>query len=164
MAAIVHLRPAAREDLAQLRRLDAGARRNYGDRIVEAVARGLALPDAELPHKPARPPGADREAIVACLAVLVNAIAAEHDLPSSLLLPRAALERIARELPRTPEALARLAIGDDETPSSAGWRGALIAEPLHALLHGKTALAIEGASIGAPRVERVARPLAPIVE
>lgn len=164
MAAIVHLRPVAREDLAQLRRLDAGARRSYGDRIVEAVARGLALPDAELPHKPARPPGSDREAIVACLSVLVNAIAAEHDLPSSLLLPRAALERIARELPRTPAALARLAIGDDETMSGAGWRGALIAEPLHALLEGKTALAIEGASTGAPHVERVSRSLAPIVE
>jgi ribonuclease D len=160
MAAIVHLRPATRDDLAQLRRLDAGARKAYGDRIVEAVARGLALPEPELPHKPARPPGTDREAIVACLSVLVNAIAAENDLPPSLLLPRAALERIARELPRTPEELARLASGEEETPGVTGWRAALIAEPLHALLHGRTALAIAGAATGSPHVERVDRSVA----
>ncbi len=164
MAAVVHLRPATREDLAQLRRLDAGARKGFGDRIVEAVQRGLALPETDLPHKPVRPPGSDREAIVACLSVLVNAIAAENDLPPSLLLPRAAVERIARELPRTPAELARLACGEDGAPSGTGWRAALIAEPLHALLHGKTALAIDGVEQGSPRVTRVDRSPAAIVE
>jgi ribonuclease D len=164
MAAIVHLRPAVREDLAQLRRLDAGARKIYGDRIVEGVQRGLALPDSELPRKPVRPPGSDREAIVACLSVLVNAIAAENDLPPSLLLPRAALERIARELPQTPEKLALLAAADEDAPSGTGWRAALISEPLHALLHGRTALAIGGVAKGSPRVERVERLPAALVE
>jgi ribonuclease D len=148
MAGIVALRPATRDDLAQLRRLDGGARKAYGDRIVEAVARGLALPDDQLPRKPARPSGAERDAIVACLSVLVNAIAGENELPAALLAPRAALERVARELPATPEALAAAL---DATP----WRAALIAEPLYALLSGEVALTVAGARRGNPRVQRV---------
>jgi ribonuclease D len=152
MAGIVALRPAVREDLAQLRRLDGGTRKAYGDRIVEAVARGFALPEDQLPRKPARPSGAERDAIVACLSVLVNAIAGENDLPAALLAPRAALERVARELPATPEALAAAL---DATP----WRAALVAEPLHALLSGEIALTVGGARRGNPRVQRV--PTAP---
>ena len=152
MAGIVALRPAVREDLAQLRRLDGGTRKAYGDRIVDAVARGFALPEDQLPRKPARPSGAERDAIVACLSVLVNAIAGENDLPAALLAPRAALERVARELPATPEALAAAL---DATP----WRAALVAEPLHALLSGEIALTVGGARRGNPRVQRV--PTAP---
>ena len=57
MAGIVSLRPATRDDLAQLRRLDAGARKAYGDRIVAAVAAGIAVADDDLPRKPPRTPG-----------------------------------------------------------------------------------------------------------
>jgi ribonuclease D len=151
MAGIVSLRPSDREDLAQLRRLDAGARKAFGDRIVAAVAAGLAVPDDELPRKPARPPGGDREAIVACLAVLANAIATENELPSGLLVTRAALERVAREVPATADDLARTLDADS-------WRASLVAEPLFALLSGRVALAISGALRGAPHVVRVVTP------
>jgi ribonuclease D len=150
MAGIVSLRPAACDDLASLRRLDAGARRGYGDRIVQAVAAGLAVPDDELPRKPARPPGLDREAIVACLSVLVNAIAAENELPAGLLTPRAAIERVARELPASVEAVA-------QSLDASEWRTRLVAGPLFALLSGEIALTVAGARGGSPRVERVAR-------
>jgi ribonuclease D len=148
MSGIVSLRPANREDLAQLRRLDAGARKAYGDRIVAAVAAGLALPDDELPRKPARPPGGDREAIVSCLAVLANAIATENELPAGLLVTRAALERVARELPATAEALAGVL-------EASAWRSGLIAEPLFALLSGAVALTVRGTAQGSPHVARV---------
>jgi ribonuclease D len=149
MAGIVSLRPQTRDDLAQLRRLDAGARKAYGDRIVAAVAAGVALDDAELPKKPARPPGADREAIVSCLAVLAGAIAAENELPSGLLVTRSALERVARELPASPEAVAKAL-------EASAWRASLVAAPLHALISGQVALTIAGAGRGSPRVARVA--------
>ena len=149
MGGIVSLRPATREDLAQLRRLDAGARKAFGDRIVAAVAAGLALDDADLPRKPARPPGAERESIVSCLAVLVGAIAAENELPPGLLTPRAALERVARELPATAEDVAR-------TLEAGSWRAGLVAEPLRALLAGEIALTVGGAKGGSPHVARVA--------
>ena len=148
MAGIVSLHPQSRDDLAQLRRLDAGARKAYGDRIVAAVAAGLALPDAALPKKPARPAGADREAIVSCLAVLVGAIAAEHDLPSGLLVTRSALERVARELPTSVDEVAR-------TLDASTWRASLVAEPLYALLSGNVALTVQGSARGMPRVTRV---------
>jgi ribonuclease D len=148
MAGIVSLRPATRDDLAQLRRLDAGARKAYGDRIVAAVAAGLALPDDDLPKKPARPPGAEREAIVSCLQVLAGAIAAEHDLPPGLLVTRSALERVARELPPSPEEVARVLDASE-------WRASLVAQPLHALLSGAVALTIAGSVHGTPHVARV---------
>ena len=149
MSALVHLRPRSREDLAQLRRLDAGMRKAYGDQIIEAVTEGLALPDSELPEKPAPRTGPDREAITACLSVLTSAIAGENGIPPSLLVPRAALERVARELPQSEEEIA-------SALDAGGWRAALIAGPLHDLLTGKTALAVRGTQRGSPRVERVA--------
>jgi ribonuclease D len=148
MAGIVSLRPTSRDDLAQLRRLEGGARKAYGDRIVAAVAAGVALPDDELPRKPPRMPGGDREAVVSCLAVLANAIATENDLPPGLVVTRSALERVARELPASAEALAA-------TLDAGDWRARLVAEPLFALLTGRVALTISGSERGAPHVTRV---------
>jgi ribonuclease D len=148
MAGIVSLRPAARDDLAQLRRLDAGARKAYGDRIVAAVAAGLAIPEADLPRKPPRLGGADREAIVSALGVLVGAIATEHELPTGLLVTRSALERVARELPASAEEVAR-------TLDASPWRASLVAEPLFALLSGEIALTVHGTERGTPHVARV---------
>jgi ribonuclease D len=151
MAGIVHLRPKSREDLTQLRRLDAGMRKAFGERIVAAVDVGMSLDESELPRRPTRPRGQDREAVAAALNVLVNAIATANELPAALLTPRAALERMARELPGTPE---EVALTLEATP----WRAALVAGPLHDLLSGKTALAVRGATRGNPRIESVPAP------
>ncbi len=148
MAGIVSLRPQTRDDLAQLRRLDAGGRKAFGDRIVAAVAAGVAVPDDELPRKPARPPGMDREAIVAALGVLTSAIATENQLPTGLLVTRSALERVARELPKTPEAVA-------ESLEASPWRASLVAGPICALLAGQIALTVQGAGGASPRVAAV---------
>ncbi len=148
MAGIVSLRPQTRDDLAQLRRLDAGGRKAYGDRIVAAVAAGVAVPDDDLPRKPARPPGMDREAIVSALSVLASAIATENQLPTGLLVTRSALERVARELPKTPEAVA-------ESLEANAWRASLVAKPICALLAGEIALTVQGAGGANPRVATV---------
>lgn len=148
MAPIVGMRPVQRDDLAQLRRLDAGVRKAFGDRIVAAVAAGMALEESELPRKPARHAGGDRDAIVTCLSVLVNAIAAENELPPPLLVTRSALERIARESPATAEDVARAL-------EATAWRAHLVAEPLFALLCGEIALTVAGMRDGRARVARV---------
>jgi ribonuclease D len=145
MSGIVHVRPKVKEDLAQLRRLEAGTRKAFGDRLVAAVAAGSSLDESLLPLKPVRPVGGDRDAIVSCLNVLVGAIAAEHDLPASLLATRSALERVARELPQSPEATAELL-------GSGSWRGRLVAEPLSRLLRGEISLTVARAGDGSPRV------------
>jgi ribonuclease D len=145
LAGLATMRPKRPEELQQLRRLDAGTRKSLGQPILEAVARGEAIPDAELPEKPSRPLGNQREGLVAVMNVLIAAIAQQNELPSSLLVPRAALERVAREVPPTPEALEAAL---DLSP----WRSALVVGPLWRLLSGDASLKIEGYTNGDPRM------------
>ena len=97
LAGLVALRPASVDELIQLRRLDAGMRKHIGQRIVDAVAAGEALPEDALPPRAPRPLGAQRDALVAATALLINAVAAANDLPATLLVSRSGIERIARE-------------------------------------------------------------------
>ena len=145
MGGLATLRPKRVEDLDQLRRLDAGARRQLGRAIVEAVARGEEIPEDELPKRPERPLGQSRDTLAAMMSVVVGEIARFNDLPQSLLVPRATLERIAREVPRTREAF-------DELLEVSQWRMALVADPLWRLLSGELRLAIEGYAHGDPKI------------
>jgi len=144
MAGLVQLRPKSVDELSQLRRIDAGTRRNLGERIIEAVRRGEELPEDDLPPRAPKPLGPQREALVSTMAVLVSALAAENDVPTTLMLPRAALERIAREAPQTPEAL-----GDVVNLTS--WRRELVVQPLWDMLSGESVLRVRGYRIGDPR-------------
>jgi ribonuclease D len=150
MAGLVGLRPHDVEELSQLRRLDNGIKKHYGALIIEAVARGEAIPEDELPQRAPRPLGAQREALVATMAVLVNAVAAENDLPTTLLLSRNALERIARETPAS-------AADIDATLNVAPWRRGLIVEPLWELLTGERVVRVEGYAAGNPHTTFVRR-------
>ena len=144
LAGLVSLRPASVEELGQLRRLDAGMRKHIGGRIVDAVAAGEAIPEDELPPRAPRPLGAQRDALVAALALLINAVAAANDLPAALLVSRSEIERIAREAPQSPDELAALL---DLTP----WRRDLVVTPLWELLCGERVLRIAGYREGSPR-------------
>lgn len=139
------LRPKRVEDLEQLRRLDAGSRRQLGNAIVEAVARGEAIAEEELPRRPERPLGQNRDTVAAMMGVVVGEIARVNELPPSLLVPRAALERVAREIPPSREAF-------DAALELTHWRMALVAEPLWRLLSGELHLAIEGYAQGDPKI------------
>jgi ribonuclease D len=145
IAGLATLKPKSVEDLVQLRRLDAGARRQLGGAIVEAVARAMALPEEALPEKPKRPLGPSRDTLVSLLSVVVGEIARESDLPASLLVPRAALERLARELPRDREQFERVL-------ELAPWRFELAGDRLWRLLSGQAALRIEGYAAGDPKI------------
>jgi ribonuclease D len=133
----VGLRPTTVEELSQLRRLDAGMRKHIGTRILAAVAAGEAIPEDELPPRAPRPLGAQRDALVAAIALLINAVAAANDLPAALLVSRVEIERIARDLPQSPEELAALL---DLTP----WRRDLVVGPLWEFLGGERVLRISG--------------------
>lgn len=139
------LRPKRPEDLDQLRRLDAGTRRQLGRSIVEAVERGEAISEDELPRRPERPLGQSRDTLAALMGVVVGEIARFNDLPQSLLVPRSTLERVAREIPQTREAF-------DELLELSHWRMALVAEPLWRLLSGELRLGIEGYAHSDPKI------------
>lgn len=145
VAGLATLRPHRPEDLAQLRRLDAGTRRTMGAAILEAVKRGEAIPEADLPTKFNRPLGNARETLVSLMSVLVGEIARENELPPSLLVPRASLERLAREVPPSHDEFAR-ALG------LSPWRMGLVGERLWRLLSGESTLRIEGYATGDPRI------------
>jgi len=144
MVGIAQIRPKNIEDLGQLRRLDNGVRRTFGRAIVDAVIRGEAVPEDELPARPMRSLTPQRESLVSTMNVLVNAIAAENDVPPTLLVPRAALERVARELPATHDAFV-------DALDLAPWRRDLVVEPLWRFLGGHAPLRIEGYLEGVPR-------------
>lgn len=144
-AGLAALKPKTLDDLAQLRRFDAGTRRQLGAQILEAVARGQALPEDQLPEKPRRPLGSPRDTLVALLGVVVGEIARESDLPGSLLVPRADLERLAREAPSDRASFEKvLAL----TP----WRLELVADPLWRLVSGSAELHVEGYADGDPKI------------
>lgn len=145
IAGLATLRPKRAEDLGQLRRLDAGIRRQLGEAILAAVARGEAIAEDDLPQRPQRPLGPNRDTLASLMAVLIGEIARTHDLPQSLLVPRAAMERVARDLPTSREAL-------DASLELSPWRIALVAEPLWRLLSGGSQLSIEGYADGDPKI------------
>lgn len=145
LGGIAVLRPHRIEDLEQLRRVDAGARRSLGAQIVEAVRRGEAVPESELPEKFARPLGNTRETLVSLMGVVIGEIARENELPASLLVPRSALERLAREVPAERGEFER-------TLDVSDWRMRLVGDRLWRLLSGESVLRIEGYASGDPRI------------
>ncbi len=145
VAGLAVLKPAKLEDLSQLRRLDGAMKRQLGAAILDVVARGLALDDADLPQRPARPSAPARDALVGFLGAAIAEIARGADLPPSLLVPRAALERLAREIPRDRAEF-------EHALALQPWRLALVAEPLWRLCSGTAALKIEGYERGDPKV------------
>ena len=145
LAGLATLRPHRLEDLAQLRRLDAGGRRALGQAILDAVKRAEALPEADLPLKVSRQLGNARETLVSLMSVVIGEIARENEIPPSLLAPRASLERVAREIPADRDSFARAL---DLSP----WRMQLVGERLWRLLSGEGALRIEGYADGDPRI------------
>lgn len=145
VSGLATLRPKRVEDLEQLRRFDAGSRRALGAAILAAVARAEALPEDALPERPMRPLGSSRDTLAALMGVVVGEIAREHELPQSLLVPRAALDRVAREIPNNRADFERAL-------ELAHWRLALVGEPLWRLLSGEVHVAIEGYAERDPKI------------
>lgn len=142
---VATLKPARVEELQQLRRLDAGARRQLGPAIIEAVARAMSVPEDDLPHRPKRPLGPSRDTVASVMGVIVGEIARVNDLPPSLLVPRSSLERLAREIPQVREEF-------DAVLDVSPWRRMLVGDPLWRLLSGELHLQIEGYAQGDPKI------------
>ncbi len=119
--------PVQRKDLEGDRRFHHRAVQRFGQRWLEAIARGLATPQHRPPSRP--PPGQELEAVSALLMLLVVDIANRNNLAPQLLVKRDTLLEALRSEPDSPEALA-------EAAELHGWRADLLVGPLWNLLTG----------------------------
>jgi ribonuclease D len=103
--------------------------------LLQAVARGQAVPEAELPRMPRKPKTiVDVEGIVELMGALVRVRASEHGIAVPLLAGRQDLERLAS--------------GERaDSPLLSGWRRSLIGEELLELAEGRLALRVADGKI-----------------
>ncbi len=131
---IAHHRPKTVEQLARTRglgrRMAEGA---AGGAILEAVARGLAVPDAECPQRQEkRPLPRGLGPVTDLLKVLLKMKCEEAHVAQKLLASAAHVERLA-------------AFGEEaDVPALSGWRRQVFGEEALRLRRGELALAIEG--------------------
>ncbi len=108
---IARIGDATREALAAIKGMPRSLLERRGGELVDAVRRGLALPDAELPRFP-RPPRFERdpdfEENVARLRAARDAAAARLDLDPGVLCSRDRLETIARMQPGSVDRLSEI--------------------------------------------------------
>lgn len=105
---IARLRPTTREALAGIKGMPRSMLERAAPDILEAVKRGVALPDAELPRFPKairweRDPEFDARA--AALRTVRDTAATRLDMDPGVLCSRDRLEAVARRNPTTMEAL-----------------------------------------------------------
>jgi ribonuclease D len=128
--------PASIDELARMRGFSKGfAEGRLGEELLEAVRRGLALPEAEIPALPPSvdlPPGLGP--VVELLKVLLKMKCDEHDVAQKLVATTADLERIA---------------ADDQADVQAlhGWRREVFGNAALAMKRGELALTLRGRKI-----------------
>jgi len=126
--------PRSREALAKVRGLGRELVATRGEELLEAIERGRAIADEDLPRFPKsrRPkPDPDFDQRLDRLKALRNELALRFDLAPGVLCPNASLEAIARAEPRSLEALAAL-------PGIRRWQvSAFGREVLQALTEGR---------------------------
>lgn len=110
--------PRTMEDLRSIKGIGRGILENRGGEILEAVARGRAVPDADLPRFPKAPrwerdPHFDER--VARLKRVRDEAAADLDLDPGVLCARDRLEAVARAKPRHIDEVR-------EIPELRGWQ------------------------------------------
>lgn len=125
--------PASAKELARTRGLAQSiAEGAMGRKILAAVARGVALPDADCPQAPQRRPTPRGIGPVAdLLKVLLKMKSEKHDVAQRLIASTADIERIAAE-------------NEPDVPALHGWRREVFGNDALALKTGKLALMIRG--------------------
>ena len=108
----VRTAPSTKDALGKLKGMPRGILERAGDEILAAIARGQAVPEAELPRFPKsarwdRDPEFDHK--VGALKAVRDEAAARLDLDPGVLCSRDRMEQVARLLPGEPSAIERIA-------------------------------------------------------
>lgn len=131
--------PKSAKDLARIRGLSKGlAEGRQGKAILDAVARGLDLPEEEAPKPPARPDLPPRNqrgngAVIDLLRVLLKRACETHD--------------VAQKLVANAQDLELIAAGFDDVPALHGWRRQVFGDDALRLMAGDIALRLRDGEI-----------------
>src|SRR6185312_14900822 len=108
---IARQRPTTRDALVQIKGMPRGMIESRGQEVLDAVARGVAVAEAELPRFPKAPRwdrDPDFDSRVNALKTVRDAAAARLDLDPGVLAARDRLEAVARRNPSTREELSEI--------------------------------------------------------
>ncbi len=154
---VARRRPVDVAALADIRGFNLRSVGGDGAGLLEAVRRGVATPEAELPKIERKPRAVvDIEGVVELMGALLRVRASEHGIAVPLLATRAELERLAS--------------GErDGSPLLSGWRRAIVGEDLVQLVEGRLALSVADGKIvvekvGAPGGSGAGEPPADLAE
>ncbi len=130
---IAGLAPQTAEDLARARGVSADyARGRIGQAILETIAQGLALDEADLPKAPPREQPVEAGPVVDLLKVLLKQKCERQGVAQRLVASAAELEALAAGDPETERYLLQ------------GWRGEIFGQAAAALLTGSLLLTGDG--------------------
>jgi len=132
MFEIARVHPKTREELAAIKGVPRGVVERHAQDLLDAVQRGLAVPEADLPRFP-RAPRWDRDpdfdSNVAKLKSVRDAAAARLKLDPGVLCARDRMEAVARRKPKAVEELA-------EIPELRHWQASVLGSDFVAALRG----------------------------
>jgi ribonuclease D len=129
---IARRQPKAREELAAIKGVPRGLAESRAGEVLDAIARGLAVPDSDLPRFPKAPRwdrDPDLDTRVSALKTVRDATAARLDLDPGVLCARDRLEAVARKNPATREEL-------DTVQELRRWQRMLLGEDFLKALRG----------------------------
>jgi ribonuclease D len=131
---LTRMKPKSADDLAQLRGLPPRTLKRHAAQLIEIIqqARSRPAPPADEGERPAALT-LKQEALVDALTALVRLRSAEHDIHTTQLAGRKALEDLVR--------------GARDAEVLHGWRRRLIGDDLLALLNGERALVISAEGV-----------------
>jgi len=132
MFEIIRVQPKSREELAAIKGVPRGIVERHASDLLEAVSRGLAVPEADLPRFPRaarwdRDP--DFDANVSKLKAARDAAATRLKLDPGVLCARDRIEAVARRKPRSIEELR-------EIPELRHWQAEVLGPDFVAALRG----------------------------
>ena len=124
--------PRTLEALTQIKGVPRGIAERRGEELLDAVQRGLAIPDDKLPKFPRAPRwerDSDFDARVSRLRAVRDAAAQRLELDPGFLMSRERLETIARSRPKSVEALL-------EIPDVRKWQVGVLGDELLRVVNG----------------------------
>lgn len=133
---LTYQKPRTEHELARIRGVTADmAKGKFGKLILDAMERGIAVPDADCPHLAAKDPLPQRlTPTLEMMKMLLRIQSSEHDVAPRLIADSETLENYVRD-PKTAPTLTH------------GWRAEIFGNEAEALMKGKIALSLDHGKI-----------------